>query len=400
MIEIDGHRKRRWDIGKWLMLCLLLCACSSGEEGEVAAPTTLSIYVYAPDNPMLTRGDVDWVKDVLNEGRINTLQIWVFEHENGDLVGYFVPASTTDLNNSKQAVYQMTVTPQFAHDKPNVDVYVLANVTGATCGCSFDESTTRAELEKAKLKYVDNGHDYFGLLGTMVTEVPSAGLPITGVLRDQPVTGESPVLRVGDGALATVRMVRAVSKVRFVFSQQNNEEAVLRIKGVSLTGDEVLPKQEYLFLDQAYTGREYRIDENAGYETGGEEGIPVVGDLGVVATNADPLYYVYTNQSAQEYENLILWGITQSSVRDAELTPAGRYYLRETDKKLTGKIRYTINNGEERTASFSMHEAGDFSRNHTWIVYAFYGTTTLEVLVVKVRSWVVSETVTHEVYNW
>ena len=71
--------------------------------------------------------------------------------------------------------------------------------------------------------------------------------------------------------------------------------------------------------------------------------------------------YVHTTQSPQDYELMISRGL---STNPAELTQVGPFYLRETDKKLTGKIQYSINNGEIRTATFSMHDAGDFSRNH------------------------------------
>ena len=94
-------------------------------------------------------------------------------------------------------------------------------------------------------------------------------------------------------------------------------------------------------------------------------------DIGEIAANTHPNMYVHTTQSPQDYELMISRGL---STNPAELTQVGPFYLRETDKKLTGKIQYSINNGEIRTATFSMHDAGDFSRNHTWTVYAFYGT--------------------------
>ena len=82
----------------------------------------------------------------------------------------------------------------------------------------------------------------------------------------------------------------------------------------------------------------------------------------------------------------------------------GLFYLRESDKKLTGEIKYTVTDAEdntvERTATFSMHDAGDFSRNHTWVVYAFYGSTTLDILVVRIKEWTTVDPVNHTVYNW
>ena len=235
-------------------MLVLLTACSSDDSatGELDhQPAMLQIYVYAPDHMLPTRGNTDWVESATAESIVNTLQVWVFETGTNTLVGYFTPSTTHDLNTAGNAVYQMAVTPQFVQDKPNVDVYVMANVAEANCKCTFYAKTSRTELETAVLKH-EGENDPFGLT-TKVTTVPATGLPMTGVLRNQVVTGETPVLRIGDGSVATVQLVRTVSKIRFIFSQMNNSEHVMKIKSVSLTGD-ILPRQEYLFLNAAYTG--------------------------------------------------------------------------------------------------------------------------------------------------
>lgn len=378
---------------------MLLMSCSSdgSETGEQDnQPTMLQIYVCAPGHMLPTRGNTDYVAAQDGEGTINSLQIWVFEHGTNTLVGYFTPPTTDDLNAAGEVVYQMAVTPQFVKNKPNVDVYVLANVTEANCNCEFDENTTCTELEGAMLKH-EGANDPFGLT-TKVTAVPADGLPMTGVLRDQVVTGESPVLRIGDGSLAMIQLVRAVSKVRFIFSQMENNENNMKIKSVSLTGD-ILPKEEYMFLNAPYTGSEHHVKTDGGYDAGP---VQVVGAIDDVASTTDPLYYTYsTGMGAEYYETLITTGLTKET---PELTLGGLFYLRESDKKLTGEIKYTVTDAEdntvERTATFSMHDAGDFSRNHTWVVYAFYGSTTLDILVVRIKEWSTVDPVNHTVYNW
>lgn len=380
-------------------MLVLLTACSSDGSGTGELdqqPAMLQIYVYAPDHMLPTRGNTDWVESATAENIVNTLQVWVFETGTNTLVGYFTPSTTHDLNTAGNAVYQMAVTPQFVQDKPNVDVYVLANVAEANCKCAFDANTSRTELEAAVLKH-EGENDPFGLT-TKVTTVPAAGLPMTGVLRNQVVTGENPVLRIGDGSLATVQLVRTVSKIRFIFSQMNNSEHVMKIKSVSLTGD-ILPRQEYLFLNTAYTGSEHHIQADGGYDAGPAQ---LVGAIDQVAKTTDPLYYSYsTGMGAQEYETLITTGLTKAT---PELTLGGMFYLRESDQKLTGEIQYTVtdadNNTEERTAAFSIHDAGDFSRNHTWVVYAFYGSTTLDILVVRIKEWTTVQNLDHTIYNW
>lgn len=379
-----------------LMLGLLLMACShEGEDDGEQQPTMLQIYVYAPDRMLMTRANTDWVSGLTAESQIKTLQIWVFEHDSGNPVGYFTPPTTTDLNSNGSAVYQMAVTPQFATNKPEVDVYVLANVGMTTCGVDFGENATRDQLEAAVMEHTtgESGKDPFGLT-TPITAVPDDGLPMSGVLRNQVVTGESPTLRIGDGDLAQVKLVRAVSKVRFLFSQMTNGEGVMKVKSVKLTGETILPKQEYLFLDAPYTGSECHVKTDGGYDAGPVQ--IVEEDIDDVASTADPLKYTYApGMGAQEYETLITSGLTAQ-----ELTLGGLFYLRESDKKLTGEIRYTVNDGDEKTATFSMHDAGDFSRNHSWVVYAFYGSTTVDILVVRIKDWVTVQNLDHTVYNW
>ena len=81
------------------------------------------------------------------------------------------------------------------------------------------------------------------------------------------------------------------------------------------------------------------------------------------------------------------------------MTVRGPIYLRESDKQLTGTITYTIG-GEEKIANFAMQQAGDFSRNHTWIVYAYYaGTGSLQVQSLYVKDWSTKE-MNYEYFNW
>ena len=80
-----------------------------------------------------------------------------------------------------------------------------------------------------------------------------------------------------------------------------------------------------------------------------------------------------------------------------------RYYLRESDKKLKGKIYYTIGNGGEgwpKSTEFEMVAEGDFTRNHTWIVYGYFtGKETLTISSIDVTNWSLINT-EHNVYNW
>ncbi len=381
-----------------MVVTLVLCACSSDSsepEAEVKKqPTVLDIYVYAPDKPIITRSDNGNVAaDNVNEKKISSLHIWAFRHRDGMLMGYLNP-DVTSLSANGNAMYQMVMPDAFVTEKPNVDVYVMANVTAAKCDLSaLDQSVSRSQLEEILIGYKNESDDYYGLT-ELVTAAPAEGLPMSGVLKNQPVYGEAPVLRIGTSEhIATLQLVRAVSKMRFIFSKFENDTRVYTVTGISLDAN-MMPKQEYLFLDGAYPT--YRFKVGSDYEAESTL-IGTVNDNDINAC-VDPSEYAYVSGDGQEYETTINTAFSESKVSDL-----GRFYLRESDKKLTGKINYKVKEVENevpKEATFSMKTDGDFSRNHTWIVYAYFmNGNLLNVNMVDVKSWTPYPG-SHEVYNW
>ena len=336
------------------------CSSSSGEDGggdgPVHKPTLLTIYVYAPEqaavkrNAAQTRADVGEVDPITNEGTIKSLQLWVYESETGNYVGYFSTDDVTALNNGQGTTYQIPVTDEFAASKPDVNVYVMANVTNANCGVGeLNKETTRAALlEGAKI-----AKEKFGL---------------------------------EHNAVSTVQLTRAVSKLRFVFAKTAGQPTV-NITSIKMNAA-MIPDVEYLF----------KTPLSMTYNTEAKE--LLLDDIDDVAETADPTNFLYLGQEAQEYENLIN---AAASKETPEVTVYGPIYLRESDKQLAGTITYTIGDGdnkEEKTADFAMQQAGDFSRNHTWIVYAYYaGNGNLQVQSLYVKDWSTKE-MNHQVYNW
>ena len=382
---------------QWLLcsiLTVLCAACSSGDEAEENGATgvshkqaTLAIYVYAPEQAAAKKhaaptranvGDVDPIDNTINEGTIKSLQLWVYESETGNYVGYFSTNDVTALNEGQGSTYQIPVSDEFAASKPDVNVYVMANVTNANCGVGTlnkENTTTRDDLlDGAK---ITTGH--FGL-GNLVKTVPTDGLPFAGKIITQPVVGDAPALRVGKlNQVATVQLTRAVSKLRFFFAKTTGE-AKVSITSIKIN-DEMIPEVEYLFDKPESVTISYNI------EAGELLSLPIDD----IAQTADPTDYIYFNQDAQEYENLI---------NGAGLTVKGPFYLRESDKQLAGTITYTIGGGDEQTVNFAMQQAGDFSRNHTWIVYAYYaGSGNLQVQSLYVKDWSTKD-IYHDLYNW
>ena len=379
----------------WLlsgMMLLMTGACSSSDEegqesGADKKPVMLAIYVYAPEQAAAaqkkaaqTRGDVGKVDAITAaEGEIKSLKIWIYESESGDSVRYFETKDVAALNQGQGTTYQIPVSDDFAKNKPDVDVYVMANVTNANCGVETDKDTERDEL-MTEAKIVESK---FGL-SPLTTEVPTDGLPMAGKLTMQPVVGDAPALRVGKlNAVSTVPLTRAVSKLRFVFAKTTGQPKV-SITSITMNAG-MIPDEEYLFT----TPQSMTYNANAGEL--------LLTDIDDIAETADPTDYIYFNQDAQEYENLIN---TAASKETPEVTVRGPIYLRESDKQLAGTITYTIDGGEPQSVGFQMQQAGDFLRNHTWIVYAYYaGSGKLQVQTVYVKDWSTKE-ISHNVYNW
>lgn len=390
-----------------MLIVLLFSACSGDSEpSETKQSAVINVYVYAPEKPMITRGDIGEVKPInnTNESLITQLQIWVFNHdsENHELIAYYSTESVTNLNNGIGETYQLSASDAFtqAENKPHVDVYVVANITAANSGMTLGESTTRAALEGALIQ-----GSYFGLT-TLQTEVPAKGLPMSGVLRGASVTGSAPVYKI-----PTVSLTRAVSKIRFVFSREKAEteadNIAVKINSIKLDA-EMIPTQEYLFLETGENAAVFHVGSYGTAETNPAKEF-LTTPLSDIHQNADPMYYSYqAGQDAQNYEDRINDGLNKTVKNEQneddpapELTQVGPFYLRESGKKLSGTITFQKVDGTSaaKEIPFEMHAAGDFSRNHTWIVYAYYSVSGLVAVTVVVKEWSDTNT-SHEVYNW
>ena len=376
-------------IDRWLILliAMLLMACSN-EDDIPAEECYLEVYVYAPGRPIVTRGDVGETPSEEAERKVNTLQIWVYRHGDGRLVSYKDTTATYLNEAAGQEKFMMRLDRTFAGSPENVDVYVVANA--ASCGLSsLGENTTKAQLDAAQIS-----GNYFGT-GVLTQSVPADGLPMSAVLRNQPVTGHFPTLRIGTvSQMATMELTRAVSKLRFVVCRVKEEDtADKKLKGIddiSIDAGQI-PKASYIIPRDNYSSYTYSL-EPVSYGGVRTNDIPQV---------ENPLIYVYETQKAQEYEDLI-----NAAVNDGKLKQIGLTYFRESPKQISGTIKYTHTKGgtHQETVDFSISTPGDFLRNHTWIVYIYFMDSTVHVLTITdigVKKWVIDpeeEDVTF--HNW
>ena len=389
----------------FLLMTVLLTACSSSKE-EVVQPVEedcfLEIPICAPDRPIVSRGDVGEIASSEAERKVHRLQIWVFKSKDASLVcyrNYPNPEDLTSLNGSYQQTYKIKVDKTFAEVRDNVDIYVVANA--ASCGLSsYDGETSRATLNDAVI-----GTAYFGT-SSLTSQVPTTGLPMSAVLKNQPIYGSFPALRIGSQEQpAVLELTRAVSKLRFVLcrikEQPASTKTLVSINSIKLNGS-MIPTTTYL-MPGTYNYSSY-VSGDITFEDNDFENHKLL--PGKIPQVVNPLVYTYETQAAQDYENLIdaavkgdiAWLKQYGNEKDiddlknlddnapSQLKQVGLTYLRESDKQLTGTISYTYNdNGTPTTVddvTFSMAGAGDFLRNHSWIVYIYYMDSKIHVLTV------------------
>ena len=347
----------------------------------------LKILLFAPESPIVTRGSIGDVDASSQEERlIHSIDVWAFEHLSPEKkVGYI---HQENLSFDGQREISMEISDEFANltNKPNVDIYVVANKESLAIGSSLGKETTMEALKEACIGSAD-----FGAASPLST-IPATGLPMSGLLENQKVLGIPPVYT---AKANNVRLVRAVSKIRFAFSKSSSGPPTISGLSIKLNAN-MLPEEEYIFLEGIYPNYKSHV-KTTGVTLYAEEVTFVTGESSDnIKACEDPAFYVYTTQTGQAYETLIQTGIDNN-----ELTGFGPFYLHESDKKLEGTISYYIGSAKTPTVrEFEMAAAGDFTRNHTWIVYGYFlGSGELKLNAVAVKDWD-HDTENPKVYNW
>lgn len=379
-----------------LLMALQVFSCTRPEAE--ADPAELSVSIYIPDL-VATKAETGSVGALGSEKVFSSLQLWVFLNNeganDGQLVGYkaFTSAQLADTGLPHSAItrFAMPLSREMFNtlsaDGARVDVYAVANAASAT-NVSLGEATTRSELDAVTISGATFG------ASPLTMAVPAAGLPMSGVLKSAAVSGGYPVLNI-----STLTLTRAVSKLRFVFCQKGtpasgtdpavpaNADCVVKsitFGGASTGHDCQIATAEKLFTDHKYgaTDNPFEIDGYTPLEAtlSGEGGAPLMANADLaLSERPDELLFRsagHETESAQEYESRLDAAVGASS-------QVGPIYIRETDRIISGTILYDVGQGEE-TATFSMPSDDVLSRNHSWILYAFFAeaTRTLQLKIV------------------
>ncbi len=367
---------------KALRLISLLALCALTLGGCLRDPLTypagpsLLVRVYIPD-AVLTRAETGTHTALASERTVSSLQIWVFRAgatTSAGLIGYKTldpdALAATGLGIGSPARFSIAIDKALLEEDPRTNVDVYAVVNGESAGFTIDKFPSAAgdwaKVTPEQLSAFVLDENLFGVTN-LVTEVPAAGLPMAGIIKNEPMTGDFPVL-----SISTVELTRAVSKLRFIFCQMTEAGTPVdefHITGISLQGQ--IGRREKLFTDQVYSTHTYltKLYDSEGYVALDKSWSGP--SLPSPANNPAPGDYLYTaGMDAQTYEDLITDGIN-----GGVLTQWGLTYFRETDTQLHGEISYTVGTGaakRTKTTSFTMKDPGDFTRNHSWTVYCYF----------------------------
>ena len=391
----------------WILAALLagLSAGSCVQPLSGYDDAQLMVSLYIPD-VLPTKAEAGSVNPVGEEHKITTLQIWVFLPD-GSPVSYkafsvdseeppFDP-DETGLTHATVTRFGLPLSPEMFRTLSaagaTADVYAVAN---ADAGWGLTETTPRADLDAVVLSGNLFGAD------PLTMSVPAAGLPMSGVLKGQVVTGSYPVLNI-----STLTLTRAVSKIRFVFVQQGTvrpgSDAVqplnshCSIKSIVFDGttggaSSQIAASEYLFTQETY-GETDHLFSISGY-------VPFAA---TIARASGPLIAHDDIACVEDPESLrfrsagheVETGQAYETRLDAAIgtypSQVGPIYIRETDQLISGTIVYNTSGveGEDKTAHFCMEADDVLTRNHSWVVYAYFAEETRELqLTVKVLPWI------------
>ena len=373
-----------------VFIALVAASCKREQPSHDDAQLMVSLYI---PGSVMTRAETGMVNPLSEELKITSLQIWAFLSESGTLISYkyFSPdLENTGMPNSTITRFGMPLSDEMfnlltASPRPKVDVYAVANASSAVSVVP-GEGTSRADLDALVVTKIGGNWP-------LTKEVPEAGLPMSGVIKGADVTGGYPVLNI-----STIKLTRAVSKIRFVFCQQgipatDSTPAEIandgcRIERITFDGgnDCQIGNTERLFTTQSFD-----LGETPGYVSlsatvSGHEGTTLIPNSSLsIVEDPEALFFRGLGneaETAEHYESRLDAAVASGS-------QVGPIYLRETDKTISGKIYYRVDpEGEELSANFSMMAGDVFSRNHTWIVYACFMEETMKLeLKVVVLPW-------------
>ena len=381
--------------GSLLLLLTALSSCSEYEEGrpDMTNSVPLTFHLQASGHQYATRGYEGDVTAITGENIIYDAKVWAYDATSKLFIGYG-ETTADDAGNTLDVTLEI---PRYiVTSGRNVDIYAIGNTKSV--GLSELDAASGANIDLLTSNVL--GGTNFTPAGT--TTITGDGLPMSCIEQDFSIVVEGEI----STTLPTIMMTRAVSKVRFAFGRTTGYDDVA-ITGIEIDGG-LIPNSERIFpLDKAtsaenyatvssgtyhgdrypniITADDYIADKKVYRATGDEDFTTTLIPSLRIQEYANPVQNIWpatvvnggTAMTAQEYSEYV----TEIINNQYNFTT----YLRESDQKISGTIHYVVGGVKKQTA-FTMDAAGDFARNHEWIVYGYFDPAQLS-LTVTVQPW-------------
>lgn len=348
------------------------------------------------------------------ESDIHSIKVWVFKSGTGasaNPIAYKEDTPTAVGGGTVNSNYTLNL--RFlrkinGEELKNIDLYILANSESTNMadklkGKDF-RSITRADLQGVTFD------DPFGITAegkAQTTEVPNGkGLPISRAITNIAIADHVADTEAGaKNKGISIPLVRAVSKLHFYFARKTGEDAMtenVKVTRIEIDGN-TFPTESYVFPDE----EDYATADANKAATSNKYGTPsyVASPLkldGVenakIKALADPLAYQRgTGETAQAYMDRM----------NKDIGGHNLSYLRETNKRITGKIYYQLaEGGSVKSQEFTIPSSGNAIRNRELVVYGYFlqgGTLCLDWQVMpwnKVTSEISWSNVNCQMYAW
>lgn len=372
----NSHRKTNMRHTWWATLptaAAMLCAglFTSCINDDAAAPTNgLDTYVNLSFKAGTRAADTNPATG--EESRFKSMRVWAFSNGGGDDALPLSYTEETGLDENGTHTISMKLPRNVVEGNPNIDLYILANGDASTLTGEGNKLKTRAQLKAATIGDADNyGVKADGAAQTMA--VPTGGLPMSRAVTKINVDAYKSETPNPENALG-IALHRAVSKIHFFFARKANAG----VDGASITGVEIAAKQipaaELAFpAEEEYSANMADRTTAAALPTGAsgdnallKYGATAATDIKTLADGVEPDTYVKDAEGTETAEAYMA-RLGAAGIEGHYLT-----YLRETDKAVTGTIKYKLStNSTEQTATFTI-AANDMLRNREVVVYAYF----------------------------
>lgn len=378
-------------LGMAIAALLMLSTMASCSDQDSQAPATgeeaylnLSFSTASNTTSRASRaGDIGNNETQANptaESDIHSIKVWVFKSGTGESANPIAyKEDTPSAVDGKPVNGTYTLNLRFlrkinGEELKNIDLYILANSESTNMadklkGKDF-RSITRADLQGVTFD------DPFGITTegkAQTREVPSGkGLPISRAITNIAIADHVADTEAGaKNKGISIPLVRAVSKLHFYFARKTGEDAMtenVKVTRIEIDGS-TFPTESYVFPDE----EDYTKAEANKAATSKKYGTPTyvasplkldgVENTGIKAVTNPLAYKRGETETAQTYMDRM----------NTEIGGHNLSYLRETNKRITGRIYYQLaEGGVEKSQGFTIPSSGNAIRNRELVVYGYF----------------------------